>query len=567
MDRARLTYLTSQYIAGALSADENDELYRFLLSSSTAREQFDRIIVGHRVNNPEVVIHTATEFLEYYVPGAKVVPLLPEPDADKTDTATLFRTAVRSWRMWSVGGALAACVVAALFIALHSTRPPQAFSPPKLLSSAPAATLLHAANVQWLNLTNEVFPGHTFGAAELVATTGVFQLQFKRGARLVVKAPARLQLVSDNEAYLYHGNVTAFVPDEAHGFKITSPMSVVTDLGTEFGVVADGTRSDVHVFDGIVEMERPAAQPKRMVEGEAVRVEGRRVKPAIVNRNVFMFEDEVKALEREEQRRRFAEWKSAAWTLGRDPAALIHYTFEDQDEFGSQLSNCVARPLKGSTATIKGTWGSGRWPDKRGLTFGAKDDRIRFKVSGALTSLTYMAWLRVDKLNNLSNALAITESGSLGEVHWQIYRDGRVALSSHSGKKGSVDETWDRGLSPALFTGSRLGTWTHLTSVFDSANGTIKHFLNGEFVSATPIKRPVPLILENVEIGNWGFRDVNRRYNPEYVGRNWTGCIDEFALLGRALSADEVRDYYLRGRVSVGTLFLATQKDREPGQD
>ena len=81
---------------------------------------------------------------------------------------------------------------------------------------------------------------------------------------------------------------------------------------------------------------------------------------------------------------------------------------------------------------------------KRAVAFASKADRIRFNVPNTLTSLTYMAWLRVDKLTSVSNALAITESMQLGEVHWQIYRDGRVALSAHSGSTGNVDQTWDR---------------------------------------------------------------------------------------------------------------------------
>jgi hypothetical protein len=366
--------------------------------------------------------------------------------------------------------------------------------------------------------------------------------------------------VSDNEAFLHFGSVTAFVPDEAHGFKVTSPMTSITDLGTEFGLAAlPGGRAEVHVFTGIVEVGRPNASPKRMVEGEAVRVQGRRMKNTIVNRNAFVFEDEVRALEREEQRSRLAEWRKAALGLSRDPATLVHYTFEAQDEFGKQLSNCAARPPKGTTATVAGTWGTGRWPEKRGFTFGTANDRIRFNVPNTITSLTYMAWLRVDALNNVSNALAITESGKLGEVHWQIYRDGRVALSSHSGKAGNVDETWDRGLSPSLFTPDRLGKWTHLTSVYDSATLTIRHYLNGEFASSTPIKRLLPLNLGYVEIANWGLHDRSgQRSSSEYFSRFWSGSIDEFALLARAMTAEEVREYYRYGRVAAG--FMVVQK-------
>ena len=146
----------------------------------------------------------------------------------------------------------------------------------------------------------------------------------------------------------------------------------------------------------------------------------------------------------------------------------------------------------------------------------------------------------------------------IGEVHWQIYRDGRVALSSHSGSGASVDQSWDRGLSPPIFTAERLGKWTHLVSVYDAGGQNIRHYVNGQFISSTPIKRSVPLKLGAVEIGNWGVRVDQPKWaslknsGSSYLKRHWTGCIDEFALLSRPLSEEEIQRYYDQGRVSLG---------------
>jgi hypothetical protein len=37
-----------------------------------------------------------------------------------------------------------------------------------------------------------------------------------------------------------------------------------------------------------------------------------------------------------------------------------------------------------------------------------------------------------------------------------------------------------------------------------------------------------------------------------YLSRHWNGSLDEFALLSRAMSADEIRRYYEQGRVATG---------------
>jgi hypothetical protein len=160
----------------------------------------------------------------------------------------------------------------------------------------------------------------------------------------------------------------------------------------------------------------------------------------------------------------------------------------------------------------------------------------------------------VDRLLNTSNALALTDTMQQGDLPWQIYRDGRVAMSSRSGTGSTVEQTWDRGISSPIFTTNRLGKWTLLVSVYDSSARTISHYVNGEFVSASPMKRPIKLKLGAVELGNWGVRlDTTKGYSPAYVTRNLNGRIDEFALLSRAMTADEIRGYYQQGRVATRT--------------
>jgi hypothetical protein len=553
MEDSRLASLIDLFVAGVLSTDEEAELYHTLVLSVAAREQFDRQIASHRAQQAGVDLPDALEAIQRWETPPEELAGEPVPP--------LLAVASTKLRAWCGAAATAVLIGTGLVIFLnHVPELIPLFQPPATATAEGEvlATLGNAVGVAWIERTNETFVGDTFPAGRLQIAAGAMQLDFKRGAHLVVEGPADVQLVSDNEAFLRFGKVTAHVPDEAHGFKITSPAVAVVDLGTEFGLrVATNEPPEVHVFTGLVEMARPEKQPEQMKQGQAARIKGTRVRRFSSERRAFLFEDEIAQRAVEEQGARYRTWKAAAEKLSSDPATLIHYTFEDQTEGARAVLNCGGRDPKNLAAgEIKGCqWTDGRWPEKRALAFTEKTDRVRFTVTNTLTSMTYMVWLRVDRLLNTSNALALTDTMQQGELHWQIYRDGRVAMSSRSGSGSTVEQTWDRGISSPIFTADRLGKWTLLVSVYDSSARTISHYVNGEFVSASPMKRPIKLKLGTVELGNWGVRvDQSKSYLPAYVTRNLNGRIDEFALLARAMTPDEIHDYYQQGRIAAGVL-------------
>ncbi len=552
MQDVHLSVLTDLYIAGVLSAHERRELHYLLLQSEHARAQFDRQIEEHLVLHPDANL-------------TKSQPLLSGWNEEQAEQPVPVHAELsNAFRLWCLACALVTCGIAILIVGLWPRSIP-VFEPPMAhaLGAETHATLRHAASVQWLDVTNEIFRGHPFGGAPIQIAAGAIELEFKSGARLVLEGPASLQLLSSNEAFLHSGKATAHVPDTAHGFKITAPSVAVTDLGTEFGVSATSNApAEVHVFSGLVELARPEAPPKLMTQGKAARIQRNRFRDVPVNRSGFLMEKEMIERETAEMSEQFRRWKHSAREISADAAALVHYTFENQPASSSRLANYAFSSVPPIVGSVTGCiWSEGRWPQKRAVVLNGGTDRIRFSVPNTLTSLTYMAWLRVDQLLNLSNALAITETMQKGEVHWQMYKDGRVALSAHSGDGPTVDQSWDRGLSPAIFTADRMGKWTHLVSVYDSQTRTINHYLNGEFISSTPIKRLLPLRLGAVEIGNWGVQ-VNqpqwasmKKSSPSYLNRQWKGSIDEFALLGRAMKPEEIRRYYQNGRVSTGSIL------------
>ncbi len=86
-------------------------------------------------------------------------------------------------------------------------------------------------------------------------TAGYAALRLARGATVILEAPCSLELRDDNTVQLSKGKLVAHVPEAARQFAVLAPFAEIVDLGTEFGVeVLENGTSNVHVFDGVVEM-------------------------------------------------------------------------------------------------------------------------------------------------------------------------------------------------------------------------------------------------------------------------------------------------------------------------
>jgi hypothetical protein len=119
-------------------------------------------------------------------------------------------------------------------------------------ASQEVAWLVNAQNCRWAD--DEAPTGGMRAGSVLRVERGLVEIQFRRGARVVLEGPAKLELLSDNSARLLAGKLAARVPESAHGFEVLSPEGKVIDHGTEFGVaVGEDGAADVVVFEGRVE--------------------------------------------------------------------------------------------------------------------------------------------------------------------------------------------------------------------------------------------------------------------------------------------------------------------------
>ncbi len=116
--------------------------------------------------------------------------------------------------------------------------------------------------------------------------SGLVELSFVSGAKVVLEGPARFEAVGRDGGRLHAGRLTAELPKdksspeaEAGLFTVSTPNALVTDLGTEFGVAFDPAGETlVQVFDGRVEFAAgddgfaTPQRPLRLAAGHAAGV-------------------------------------------------------------------------------------------------------------------------------------------------------------------------------------------------------------------------------------------------------------------------------------------------------
>ena len=471
------------------------------------------------------------EAVEYFVDRAW---LRAELDAKLGGQAPLMLPVPRSRssRRLAFGLAAAAVLVVVILLALFTKR---AETPG--LSYEGCAVLTKALETRWEGSGPAV--GSVLPKGRLAFESGVIQVEFFSGARVILEGPADFELVSSNEGYCRHGKLRAFVPPQAQGFTIRTADLKLVDRGTEFGLRLDRSGdAEVHVFQGRVEIHSQGSRSDLSV-GRALHIDpAGKLRPIeAAEPEAFVTLSDLTLRSAEAAKSRYARWSGASDRLRQDPRVAVYYSFEDAPDWSRELrSQRVERsPLDG--AIIGCRWTEGRWQGKKALEFKCPGDRVRFQDAGEYESLTLMAWVRVDALDRPFSGLMLTDGWTSGSVHWQITQHGTLRLGIHGDKQSNDYDT------PILFTAGQFGRWIHLCTVYNRDAREVLHFVDGRQTNRLPLKFDTQLRLGAVELGNWG---VPLQGNV-YAVRNLNGRMDEFALFGKALGADEIRELYQIG--------------------
>ena len=146
------------------------------------------------------------------------------------------------------------------------------------------ARLIRGADCVWDEAEAAPSPGEESGAGRLLQLkSGLAEIVFQKGAKVLLEGPAELKIGSRSSAFLARGSLAATVEGpRAKGFDIQTPGMKYTDLGTEFGVrVAKDGVQEVHVFRGTVQAEEAVVSGQWSVDSGTATAENSN--PAISN--------------------------------------------------------------------------------------------------------------------------------------------------------------------------------------------------------------------------------------------------------------------------------------------
>jgi len=118
------------------------------------------------------------------------------------------------------------------------------------------ATLERLQSARWNKSTLPIGEGTRLGTGRMELSDGMATIDFDKGVKVILEAPAVFELVDPNQFRLHQGKLRAEVRPGGEGFVVRTPTATLVDRGTEFGVhVRVGGVSDLMVFKGKVDAE------------------------------------------------------------------------------------------------------------------------------------------------------------------------------------------------------------------------------------------------------------------------------------------------------------------------
>lgn len=423
---------------------------------------------------------------------------------------------------------------------------------PAINSKHSVAVVQRVVDAVWHSTSPVYRPGDSIDAGDLRLDSGLAEIVFLSGASAIIEGPANLELKTSFRGLLYSGKVRLHVPRQARGFVLETSKAQYVDLGTEFAVeVTEDGRTDLHVFDGQVEVRPTEGSPPNQLvnSGDGLTVNKQSewtTMKSISDR--FTDSNKVSELASVSDVNRYNSWLQDREAIQSHPDLIAYFDFEPDTAYPQTLANLKDERTNG--AVIGSRWAEGRWPGKGALEFKRPHDRVRLNIPGTFESLTMTTWLRLDGFDRFFNSILLTDRFDNGDVHWQIKSDGKLDMGIKP-----KDETRLLFLTNSPVLGyDDLGRWMHLAVVIDRGKGTGTHYWDGKPVYRADLSTgddqrrnhvsPFALRIGQAELGNWSPRGID----DPWTVRNLNGRIDEFAIYASALSDEEIHELYEVGK-------------------
>ncbi|MBI1348180.1 hypothetical protein GC163_18045 [bacterium] len=364
-------------------------------------------------------------------------------------------------------------------------------------------------------------PGGTELRSEWIEIAGgTVELLTATSARVVIEAPATFRFDSPMRLNLVRGRLAADIPPSARKFTVVTPSGEAVDLGTKFGVdVPQRAEAEIHVFQGeVIAQASNGGQRKNLHSGEAFRLKSGAGSTRNLRSAAFIRPEEVRPLHAALSAGQPLKAETELGRLREDPSFVAILDFESP-ELPEGMFDSV----------------QGRWPGSRAAEFNQATDYLRITLPqvGRWTQLTMAAWVRLNQLEDTPHSLLLATNAK-GEIkhslQWTIDREGVPQLLL------SGTPVRSKAVATRETPESEQDRWIHLAAVYDAEHGRASLFVNGVLVNQGAFAKTHQLAIQRLVIGS-----------PRTGVQRLSGRMDEFVLLGRALSHDEIRTMFETG--------------------
>ncbi|MCE9557296.1 MAG: FecR domain-containing protein [Planctomycetes bacterium] len=441
--------------------------------------------------------------------------------------------------------------------------------PPK-----PVAELIRTVEARWAASTQITHPTHQqplvdgaalYAGQELQLTQGTAEVRFSTGATVILQGPATFVVspiphstlrIPPSQGFLSRGKLTAHVPEAGRGFRIRTPLAMVTDFGTRFVLSVDAAGENVSVSEGLVQFEpnnaaiargelsppvdakpTPRAEPVLLRAGQEARIDtatGQVVRTSAEDYRKYVLSlnpDIYLPMERAEQ---------ALGARGQpdgesnQQSEIIHQN--------SAIHN-LSSPDRPGMLHAEGTHApfmSGRVGEALQFRGGQFGDYVQvpFEPSKQET-FTFSAWVWLDPSTPSDRFIA--------SDYWTTSRSGFGLAVNDKGQLYVAVAQMVQKVRSAPLTMSEdyafpVGAWQQVAFVADRQSSTFTLYRNGQPVAMrNGVGLSIPWRPERppLYIGVSAFGMTR----PEQL-RCWPGKIDEVAVWRRALSPDEITQLY-----------------------
>ena len=427
-------------------------------------------------------------------------------------------------------GCLAACLILVLAVWI-----PDKLTPPKLVAPPIVASITQLRNAQWAKPVTPVTVGASLTASEMTLTRGWAELTLLDGARVILEAPAHIELIDANKIYVRQGRLAASVPPEAFGFTVETSNSSIKDIGTEFGVHVTKTgECNIHVFQGEVVLypgRNKAVRNRREVvkagQAKSIDAEGNKVVEIITDSGAFQ------------------RYVPSAYELAVKESKPVYYGRVDPHKPNRFIDIMGANPISDKPQILNGIV-TEPLPEEIGPGYAIRlDDSvdravfknpIRFNDRMAKRGgYTYIMWIKPNKIQK--QVILTTIGGAKGKIYRVVGMD-EEGFFEHFGH--SIES---RGGFVRSDNRSLAGQWYHV-AVLRITNSPFnrKIFVNGKpFNSAIKADDKLSgkdMIHKNLLIGTIGDFAKDSGY------ADFAGAVGEICIYNRSLSDKEIKKLY-----------------------